>query len=147
MSSRTWVCHLRKETDTPGWWGHALQVLRGGKSPVFQVLQRGHALLSLYLNQVMGWAALAPTVCLHCFLFVHLGEGRRTHSVSALLLVCIAGGASGTRFMVQEREIKARMDTPAVRAVLNMGFERPLVMTTLRKQLRQNGEGHVAPGR
>ncbi len=75
------------------------------------------------------------------------GGGGHTDGVSALLLVCITGGSSGTRFAVEEREIKARMDTPAVRAVLNMGFERPLVMTTLRKQLRQNGEGHVAPGR
>ena len=41
---------------------------------------------------------------------------------------------------MEQREIKARMDTPAVRAVLDMGFERNLVMNTIGRRLRTSGE-------
>ena len=50
-----------------------------------------------------------------------------------------AAHVPGVQYRVEEREIKARMDTPAVRAVLDMGFDRSIVLNAIRKQLRQKG--------
>ena len=46
----------------------------------------------------------------------------------------------GVQHRVEEREVKARMDTPAVRAVLDMGFERNVVLNAIRKQLSNRGK-------
>ena len=47
---------------------------------------------------------------------------------------------AGVHYRVEEREVKARMDTPAVRAVLDMGFERNVVLNAIRKQLSNRGK-------
>ncbi len=52
----------------------------------------------------------------------------------------IAAAVPGIQYRIEEREIKARMDTPAVRAVLDMGFDRSLVLGTIRRQLRDRGK-------
>ena len=46
----------------------------------------------------------------------------------------------GVQHRVEEREVKARMDTPAVRAVLDMGFDRNVVLNAIRKQLSNRGK-------
>ena len=51
-----------------------------------------------------------------------------------------AGNPPGVQYRVEEREVKARMDTPAVRAVLDMGFDRNLVLNAIRKQLHNSGK-------
>ena len=53
--------------------------------------------------------------------------------------ICILD-TGGVEYRVEQREIKARMDTPAVRAVLDMGFERNLVMNTIGRRLRTSGK-------
>ena len=52
---------------------------------------------------------------------------------------------AGVHYRVEEREVKARMDTPAVRAVLDMGFERNVVLNAIRKQLSNRGKQSYTP--
>ena len=56
-----------------------------------------------------------------------------------VVILLLAAHVPGVQYCVEEREIKARMDTPIVRAVLDMGFDRSIVMKAIRKQLRQKG--------
>ena len=51
----------------------------------------------------------------------------------------------GVQHRVEEREVKARMDTPAVRAVLDMGFDRNVVLNAIRKQLSNRGKQNDTP--
>ena len=53
---------------------------------------------------------------------------------------CFLAHMPGVQFRVEEREVKARMDTPAVRAVLDMGFNRDVVLNAIRKQLGNRGK-------
>ena len=55
------------------------------------------------------------------------------------VIFLLAAHIPGVQYRVEEREVKARMDTPAVRAVLDMGFDRSIVLNAIRKQLRQRG--------
>jgi hypothetical protein len=43
------------------------------------------------------------------------------------------------KYRIEEREIRARMDSPNIRKVLELGFSRDVVMNTLRKRLRETG--------
>ena len=49
----------------------------------------------------------------------------------------LAAHTPGVQYRVEEHEVKAHMDTPAVRVVLDMGFDRSIVLNVVRKQLRQ----------
>ena len=44
-----------------------------------------------------------------------------------------------TTYRVEKREVRALMDTPAVRAVLDMGFDRSIVQQVIREQLAKGG--------
>ncbi|XP_060589383.1 baculoviral IAP repeat-containing protein 3-like isoform X2 [Ruditapes philippinarum] len=44
------------------------------------------------------------------------------------------------KYRIEEREIRARMDSPNIRKVLELGFSRDVVMNTLRKRLRETGD-------
>ena len=43
------------------------------------------------------------------------------------------------KYRIEEREIRARMDSPNIRKVLELGISRDIVMNTLRKRLRETG--------
>ena len=47
--------------------------------------------------------------------------------------------SKGTTIKLEERDIKARMDTPVVRAVLDMRFDRNIVQQAVRKRLEGGG--------
>ena len=49
-------------------------------------------------------------------------------------------GNSGIEYRVDPREVKARMDTPTVRAVLGMGYARDLVKQAIDQRLRTQGK-------
>jgi len=46
----------------------------------------------------------------------------------------------GPEYRIDPREVKARMDTPLVKTVLDMGFEKNLVQTVVEEQLKKNGD-------
>jgi len=43
-------------------------------------------------------------------------------------------------YHIEPKEVKARMDTPTVRAILNMGFSRDSVKMAIENQLSTAGE-------
>ena len=47
--------------------------------------------------------------------------------------------ATGVQYRIEEREVKARMDTAVVRTILDMGFQRNQVMTAIRRNLTTHG--------
>lgn len=44
-------------------------------------------------------------------------------------------------YRVEPREVKARMDTATVRAILNMGYSKDLVRMAIEKRLSTTGNG------
>ena len=49
---------------------------------------------------------------------------------------------TAVRYKIELREVKARLDTPQVRAVLDMGFNRETVVSVIRNKLEKTGEDY-----
>lgn len=66
--------------------------------------------------------------------------GLPTDAGAATGAAAAAPAAAANRFVFEPREIKARMDSPSVKAVLNMGFPRELVRHAIHVKLSTTGD-------
>lgn len=61
------------------------------------------------------------------------------HNVYCCTAALIAD-ASGQLFSIDPREVRARMDSPTVRAIIDMGYSRDVIRRTIEEKLVTTGQ-------